>query len=90
MNNTLREVLFMMNGFSNEGILPSLSRNAIESLHRIAEENSVKLAIMILVRAYVMLRDDRTFDEFYSGSYFGYIVICKLTKNRIFEVWVIN
>jgi hypothetical protein len=90
VNSSIQEMLRLMNGFSSEGIITVFSQNAIDSLETIAQQYSAMVAITILIRAYRTLRDDRTYDVWYSGEYSGYTVTCRLTKNRIFEVWVVK
>ncbi len=90
MNNSVREMLMLINAFSKEGIILVFGVNAIDSIQQIASDYSVMFAMTIVVKAYKFLRDERRFDQIYVGDYEGFTVTCSLYKNRIFEITFIR
>ncbi|TAE28949.1 MAG: hypothetical protein EAZ92_07205 [Candidatus Kapaibacterium sp.] len=86
MNNSVREILMIVNGFSKEGIILVFGVNALDSIQEIANDYSVMFVMMIIVKAYKFLRDERRFDDVYVADYEGFTITCSLYKNRIFEI----
>jgi hypothetical protein len=88
----IHKIFYMFNGFAKEGIIPHFSQGSIETFNTLYKsDNSV---IMIPIKAYIELRDNRTFDQWYATDIehngISCMVLCQLYRNRIFEVWAIR
>jgi hypothetical protein len=89
-NNAVREMLYLINGFSNEGILFVCSQRAAEKFNTIAAQHSAMVAITLIIEAYKSLRDTRRYDRWEVGEYLGYTIVSRLYRNRVFEIWIVH
>lgn len=88
---SIRELLYMINGFAKEGVVVFFSNDAVEKLNYLFQKHPTIFIASIVIESYTKLRDGRMFEGWYTIEIdVGYTVLCRLYRNRVFEVWTIS
>lgn len=89
-DNSVRELLYTINGFAKEGIITIFSNDAVDTFNRLCQEYSTMMVVSMIVESYTKLRDKHSFDRWFTiNTNYGHLILCRLYRNRIFEVWAV-
>jgi hypothetical protein len=89
---SIREIFYMFNGFAKEGIITHFREEAIGTMNELHNNNTS--IVTIPIKAYLELRDNRIFEQWYTTEVehngVKHTVLYQLYRNRIFEIWTIS